>query len=507
MEAKVLEVLSRVGHALAAEPDIDRLLLMVLHGAKEVTDADGVTLYKVNRDRLDFALLQSNSLGIEVGAGDERLAAFPSIPLKDPQGKPNHTTVASNAVLQDTTVNIADVYAAESFDFAGTREFDRRSGYRTRSVLTVPIKDDNGRVIAAIQLLNRIDPDSGAIVEFTDAHQHWVEALASQASVAMEKHRLTHYRDAITGSLVIRGPRGDQQVSKARLLDLLELCALPPAAADNLAGEILCALVEREESAVPQGDFEALVYAMLHERSGKTSARRFQAWMDFKRSRVPLVVLLAGSSGTGKSTVAAELSLRLDIGSVQSTDTLREVMRLLVPEPLAPELHHSSFEAWRGLPCLPGSRQDPTALVLEGFLAQANKVAVAAEGVIRRSVKEKSSTILEGIHLRPGFYQRLRDVEAIVVPILLVTHDLQDLRNHLVHRGIDSPARGSERYLDQIKNIWRIQSQFLEEAASSGVSIVPNIQVRDTVRQVLGIVSDAVAGRFSEYPEDPIRVR
>ncbi|NDY42738.1 GAF domain-containing protein [Dissulfurirhabdus thermomarina] len=182
--------LNEIGVALSAEKDTPRLLERILVGAKELTGADGGTLYSVGPDdRLHFEILHNDSLGIAQGGTSGTPVALPPIPLHTPEGAPNTRMVAAYAVLRDATVNIPDAYAEKGFDFSGTREFDRRTGYRSRSFLTVPLKDHEGEIIGALQLINA-RAAGGAVVPFSREDQHLTESLASQAAAAVTKQRL-----------------------------------------------------------------------------------------------------------------------------------------------------------------------------------------------------------------------------------------------------------------------------------------------------------------------------
>jgi len=225
---------------------------------------------------------------------------------------------------------------------------------------------------------------------------------------------------------------------------------------------------------------------------GSTAAERYQAWSSFRRSGLPLVLLIGGCTGTGKSTVAAELSLRLDIGRTQSTDILREVMRLFVSQQTAPELHASTFAVRR-------TRQEGTRPVagtgsplIDGFRAQADVLAVAIDGVIERSVKERASTIIEGIHVHPAYHERVKRRDALVVPILLTTPSENELKRHFARRGQQAPARGAVSYLENFASIWSLQNHFVEEAKRLQVPVIPNIALGRTVRQVMQVITDTL---------------
>lgn len=186
-----LERLNTIGVALSAERDNKRLLEMILLGAKEITNADGGTLYTVTDDkRLKFEIMRNKTLNINLGGTTGKEIPFLPLPLYLEDGSPNLTTVAAYATLNDLTVNIENAYEAKDFDFTGTRKFDEKTGYHSQSFLTIPMKNHESEVIGVLQLINAIDPDTQEIISFSAANQSLVESLASQAAVAMTNHNL-----------------------------------------------------------------------------------------------------------------------------------------------------------------------------------------------------------------------------------------------------------------------------------------------------------------------------
>ena len=187
-----LEQLNEIGAALSKVRDIERLLEHILVAAKTITHADGGTLYRVTEHgkSLRFEIIRTDSLNIAMGGTTGNPINFPNIPLYDENGKSNDAMVAAHAAIYETTVNIDDAYAAEGFDFSGTRAFDRRTGYRSTSFLTVPMKNHEGEIIGVLQLINAQDPATGAVVSFSSADQSLAESLASQAAIALTNRLL-----------------------------------------------------------------------------------------------------------------------------------------------------------------------------------------------------------------------------------------------------------------------------------------------------------------------------
>ena len=185
-----LEQLNAIGASLSAERDIDRLLEAILTAAKTITRADGGTLYRVAADdTLRFEIVRTSSLKYYLGGTTGTPVPFYPIQLhKD--GKPNHNMVAAYAALTGKTVNIADAYTADGFDFSGTRAFDSKTGYRSKSFLTVPMRNHERETIGVLQLINAQDPLSGEIVAFSASDQRLAESLASQAAIALTNRML-----------------------------------------------------------------------------------------------------------------------------------------------------------------------------------------------------------------------------------------------------------------------------------------------------------------------------
>lgn len=184
--------LNEIGIALSAERDPDLLLEKILTSARKLTNADAGTLYLLNEEpkTLSFALVQNDTLKVHFGGtGDPVDEKFPDLALYNKNGTKNDRMVAAYSVLEEKTVNIEDAYNEEGFDFSGTRKFDANTGYRSKSILVVPLKNHENDVIAALQLLNKLD-ENGEPIAFSQDDQELTESLASQAAVALTNQRL-----------------------------------------------------------------------------------------------------------------------------------------------------------------------------------------------------------------------------------------------------------------------------------------------------------------------------
>ena len=187
-----LKELNEIGIALSKQRDLNSLLETILDAAKRITYADAGTLYLHDEDQraLRFEILRNDSLNILMGGTSSVPISFYPIQLYDEAGSPNHAMVVSHSALSGETVNIPDAYEAEGYDFSGTKKFDAKTGYRSKSFLTVPMRNHENEVIGVLQLLNAKNQQSGEIVPFSKDDQQLLESLASQAAIALTNRHL-----------------------------------------------------------------------------------------------------------------------------------------------------------------------------------------------------------------------------------------------------------------------------------------------------------------------------
>ena len=183
--------MSAIGLALSKERDMGKLLEMILLEAKRISNADGGTLYMMTDDqRLRFSIMITDSLDVHMGGTSGKEIPFYPVKLYNDDGKPNESMIAANAGINGKTINIPDAYKAKGFDFSGTKAFDEKTGYRSKSFLTVPLKNHEDEIIGVLQLLNAQDIKSKKVISFSDRIQESVEALSSQAAVAITNKNL-----------------------------------------------------------------------------------------------------------------------------------------------------------------------------------------------------------------------------------------------------------------------------------------------------------------------------
>lgn len=198
-----LEQLNQVGVALSQETDINRLLEAILLAAKKITHADGGTLYRVTDERtLKFEIMRNDTLNIAMGGTTGAAIPFPPLNLFQSDGRPVNTMVAAYAYHHDTSVSIADAYVEEGFDFSGTKNFDKKTGYRSQSFLTVPMKNHENEIIGVLQLLNAKDRATGGVCPFSKEDQQLAESLASQAAIALTNRLLINHLEDLFESFI-----------------------------------------------------------------------------------------------------------------------------------------------------------------------------------------------------------------------------------------------------------------------------------------------------------------
>ena len=150
-----IKLLNKIGIALSAEKNFSRLLEQILAGAKQITNADGGTIYLINpENKLDMVVVSTDSMNIHLGGTTDKPITFKPIDLYHDDGSQNLNMVVTRTVHEDRPINIEDAYDAQGYDFSGTYEFDKSTGYRSQSFLAVPMKNHENDVIGVLQLIN-----------------------------------------------------------------------------------------------------------------------------------------------------------------------------------------------------------------------------------------------------------------------------------------------------------------------------------------------------------------
>ena len=202
--AQRLQHLTELSVALNGLEDTDALLERILTTAKQLTKADGGTLYRPNKEKthLEFDMAINDTLKLHVGGSQPRAKDMRSIALFDDYGHQNLSAVVAYAANIKQSVRISNVYEADLFNFSEMRHFDEQNNYRCQSLLTVPMLNHEAELIGVLQLINAIDPQTQAITSFSETDQGFIEALASQAAIALSNQELIFQLENLFESLV-----------------------------------------------------------------------------------------------------------------------------------------------------------------------------------------------------------------------------------------------------------------------------------------------------------------
>jgi 2-phosphoglycerate kinase len=259
--------------------------------------------------------------------------------------------------------------------------------------------------------------------------------------------------------------------SKGLMAQALSATALSQERSFELARLVEARLGERGEAEIDVDDLHALVEDVLLDEEGDTAARRYRRWRRLDQLDRPLVVLIGGTTGVGKSTLASMLAARLGVNRVIATDVIRQVLRAFFTHEAMPTVHGSAFEVGG----------------IAGYRDQAERVGTGIAAIVERAAAEAKPVVVEGVHVVPGgVHPRVRE-RCVLVEALIVVDD-PDL-----HRGHFSLRRGrpADRYLSHFEEIRRLQDHLWERARSESVAIIDNANVDHTLARLMELVLDA----------------
>ena len=298
--------------------------------------------------------------------------------------------------------------------------------------------------------------------------------------------------------IIVHTPTRSTPFSVGILAHSLETCAIPPGMAMQGARKVLAKLKKTSHREIDHKALRKVIYRCLRENCSQEAADRYLSWRRFENSGIPLILLIGGTTGCGKSTVSSELAYRLDITRHQSTDMMREIIRAYLSPQMVPTLGYSSFEAWRGLPgSVDGIRETIENPVVTGFLSQFAAMKLALAATIDRAIEERHHLILEGVHVVPTELQlEVKEGEAIVITAMLASMKKELLHKQLKGRGREKNRRQESNYLGSLDDIWDLQSWLLDEADKAGIPIIENWYIEDTVRSALDLVIGELMKHF-----------
>ena len=278
----------------------------------------------------------------------------------------------------------------------------------------------------------------------------------------------------------------DRPYSKGLMARALTAIGVRDEQAYELARRTETDLAQRGDMAVDLDRLSELAVELLGENQGTRAIRQLRRFRDLQELDLPVILLVGGGTGTGKSTVATEVAYRLGITRVTSTDFVRQTMRAFFSKEFMPSIHYSSFEAGLGLSKAEEEESGDAALL--GFLDQTRNVLTGVDAALQRALDEGWSMVLEGVHLVPGMIAtELRD--ALVVHCVLAIEDEEIHRTHFWIRDETSDGvRPSDRYLSGLPEIRMIQEYVLDRAARFDVPVIQNESQSDAIGAVMNLV-------------------
>lgn len=280
---------------------------------------------------------------------------------------------------------------------------------------------------------------------------------------------------------------------------------LRPARAYHVAEMIEERLRERDIPEIDAAELRRITVDVIREDAGDRFAEAYEKWMTASGLDIPIIVLIGGGTGVGKSTVATQLAARLGIVRIISTDAIREVMKGVVSREFMPTLYVSSFDTGDVIKAKPQRAQDA---VIIGFREQVSAVSAGVQALIQRAVTEGTDLVIEGAHITPGFI----DVtpfqnDAVVVQAVIQVEDEQLHRSHFSMRAHETRARPVERYIAHFDNIRKIQKHIKSLALQHGVPIISNYNLDACLTSVIEIVVDQAVEAAKGRPQKRRRVR
>ena len=254
--------------------------------------------------------------------------------------------------------------------------------------------------------------------------------------------------------------------SKGLMAQSMSASGLAPERAYHAARTIEARLAELERHEIDTEALRLLAAEVLGENEGDEAARRFLDWQDLDRLERPLIVMLGGAPGVGKSTLATMLASRVGITRVMPTDAIRNIIRAFFSHDFMPVVHYSSFEAGKTVDPAEVGDADPD---IVGYLRQVSGIRTGVSAIVDRALGEGTSMILEGVHLVPGALGEGVRARCVLVEAVVAIADEEAHRGHFSMRGGDRPAT---RYLDRFEQIRKLQAHLVERARVQGVPVI-----------------------------------
>lgn len=281
----------------------------------------------------------------------------------------------------------------------------------------------------------------------------------------------------------------DEPYSRWKITESMTTAGLDRSKAYKLAVDLQSGLRSEGISEIEEGDLRDMVFFKLKEID-PLIAENYMIWRRLRHEKIPLIILIGGTSGIGKSSVALELAHRLGIKQVIGTDTIREIMKNMIAPNLMPEIHYSSYEAWRSISYT--VKEDK---VIVGFREQARAVAAGINAVIERSLKEGISLVIEGVHIVPEF---ITDNPNIVKFLLYLSNE-ETHKSRFFSRSQETHVRrDATQYINSIDTIGKIQNYLEESAQKSDTTSIENTEFNDTLSTMVNVTTRRMKDLLNE---------
>ena len=314
-----------------------------------------------------------------------------------------------------------------------------------------------------------------------------IRELLSREHADHEIHDLVFWEPVPTSITVDLGDSA-HPFSRERLAHSVQAAGLGPDDALAVAAIVEERLLAQRLDRVESGSLGKLVAEVLGEEYGERHVGRYQVWRAWGDVDKPLVVLIGGASGVGKTSLAINLANVLDIPRVVATDDIRQILRLTLSQDFMPSIHHSSYTASRGVQLPDTSIEDP---LITSFRDQARVVGVGVRAIISRCIEENTSVIVDGVHLIPGFTDLSQfEDDALIVPMCLAVTDKQVFKQRFGRRAAQAPNRPEKRYLDNLDQILAIQQHILDESEDDDIPVIEVTTVEDPTSAAVTLVAE-----------------
>jgi len=368
-----------------------------------------------------------------------------------------------------------------------------------RGMLTKSLQDAGLDFTEAYQMATNIrdDLDDTEVITTGDLRARIIEALAEEhpGKVLRRYSREDLYRENLQ---VVYSDGHSAPFSRGIHAQRLESCSLPHGKCNAIARLIHTKLVRDKQRQITTAELTSVTYRTIVKELHQEYADYYLIWNDFIDNDQPLLVLIGGVPGAGKSSVATDLANSLGIVRTQSTDMLREVMRILIPERVSPLLHKSSFNAGNAVDSAELKVVKDQEHLIYGFQRQSELVEVACQAVLQRAINERVSMIVEGVHIRPTLLPHICGGDAVIVPCVLCVLDKNALISRIKGRREKTRQRRAARYLKKIDDIWQLQSALLSEADNDDIQILNNLDREETVSEIIKTITLTIAATYNK---------